>query len=436
VVQQVEAGHAGPDDDDVDIAIHDPEGIGTRPVRASVVKSTMAVDASALVPPARITAVEGTSPATGSVNAGDPELRARFDAAGFVEVELFVDGVADALDGVGRVLDRAHPYTTRIVVRRPRDPGPFSGVVFVEPFHHIAEQPVVWPWMGEWIVARGHAWIGVTVHTGSFTHHYGMPGGVPFLQAADPERYSPLHLDQVRDPPPRRMQIGPGGFDPVEMMWAQAIGHAQGTGIVGALGRLLGANAPDSPLAGFDVGVVCGVGASQTGNFWRTFLDWGVHEAARLADGTPAFDAYLTLVCPRPERTPDDAIFVNVLSEAEVVGTLNPRMMSAPPASDEPPVRGYEITGAAHGMRASGTGIQPGDHSAIHTDEPFEMLLRAIAESLVRWLLDGTPMPVVAPIARDARRLDGVARDDHGNAIGGLRAPWIEVAAAQYLPRC
>jgi hypothetical protein len=51
-------------------------------------------------------------------------------------------------------------------------------------------------------------------------------------------------------------------------------------------------------------------------------------------------------------------------------------------------------------------------------------------------VLDGTPMPVVAPIGRDSRTLDGVARDAYGNAVGGLRAPWITVAAAQYLARC
>jgi hypothetical protein len=32
--------------------------------------------------------------------------------------------------------------------------------------------------------------------------------------------------------------------------------------------------------------------------------------------------------------------------------------------------------------------------------------------------------------------LDGLARDEHGNALGGLRAPWLEAPRAQYLPRC
>ena len=45
-------------------------------------------------------------------------------------------------------------------------------------------------------------------------------------------------------------------------------------------------------------------------------------------------------------------------------------------------------------------------------------------------------MPSSSHIVRDDRAFDGVARDDHGNALGGVRAPWLNVPAAQYFPRC
>jgi hypothetical protein len=45
-------------------------------------------------------------------------------------------------------------------------------------------------------------------------------------------------------------------------------------------------------------------------------------------------------------------------------------------------------------------------------------------------------MPHVPRIERDPTSVDGVARDEHGNAIGGLRMPWLEAPRAQYLPRC
>ncbi len=45
-------------------------------------------------------------------------------------------------------------------------------------------------------------------------------------------------------------------------------------------------------------------------------------------------------------------------------------------------------------------------------------------------------MPHVARIARDPQAVDGVVRDEFGNAVGGLRVPWLEVPRRAYLPRC
>jgi hypothetical protein len=373
----------------------------------------------------------------GSVRAGDAATAERFDAAGIVEEEFFFSGTADALDGDGCILAPSLDYTTRILVRRPAEPTRFSGFVFIEPFHHIVENPIVYRWISDWLLDRGHAWIGVTVHTGTFTKHYRAPGGVPFLQQSDPDRYARLRLTPFEDPPPLRMHMGAGGFDPLEMRWSQMIGHAQGLGIVASLAKLVKTNDAASPLHDLDVRFVCGTGASQTGNFWRAFIDWRGDDAARLPGGDVAIDAYLTLIAPPPDRIPDDAIFVHVLSEAEVVGTLNPRMMTAVDDRDSPQVRGYEITGAPHMLRSEQIpGMDREAHPAQHTDEPHDMLVRAVAENLVVALRDGTPMPPGARITREARSLDGVARDEHGNAIGGLRAPWIEIPTAQYLARC
>ena len=183
----------------------------------------------------------------GSARAADAAGAERFDAAGFVEREYLFSGTADALDGDGRVLAAGLDYTTRILVRRPVEATSFSGFVFVEPFHHIVENPIVYRWIDDWLLDHGHTWIGVTVHTGTFTKHYGTPGGVPLLQRADPDRYARLRLTPFDDPPPLRMHMGAGGFDPLEMRWSQAVGHAQGIGIVGSLATLVKSN--DGPRA-------------------------------------------------------------------------------------------------------------------------------------------------------------------------------------------
>ena len=69
-------------------------------------------------------------------------------------------------------------------------------------------------------------------------------------------------------------------------------------------------------------------------------------------------------------------------------------MMTAAEDRDTPVVRGYEIAGSAHMLRSEQIpGMDRAAHSAEHTDEPYDMLLRAVAENLVVSLRDGTPMP-------------------------------------------
>jgi hypothetical protein len=45
-------------------------------------------------------------------------------------------------------------------------------------------------------------------------------------------------------------------------------------------------------------------------------------------------------------------------------------------------------------------------------------------------------MPRAPRITRDPDEPDGVARDEYGNARGGLRTPWVDVPTARYAPRC
>jgi hypothetical protein len=55
--------------------------------------------------------------------------------------------------------------------------------------------------------------------------------------------------------------------------------------------------------------------------------------------------------------------------------------------------------------------------------------------NLYAWLDKGTPMPSAPPIQRDPAAPDGIARDEYGNARGGLRTPWVDVPDARYVAR-
>jgi hypothetical protein len=54
---------------------------------------------------------------------------------------------------------------------------------------------------------------------------------------------------------------------------------------------------------------------------------------------------------------------------------------------------------------------------------------------LDRWVRDGVPMPPSGHLERDPGAADGIARDRFGNALGGIRTPWVEAPNAQYFAR-
>ena len=136
---------------------------------------------------------------------------------------------------------------------------------------------------------------------------------------------------------------------------------------------------------------------------------------------------------------------MNLLSEGEVVGTLSPGFTVADD-TDAPRFRGYEVPGSFHHWEvkpgAQRTVSQPGEgdhdpqHDDMHNDRPWHVVVHAILDNLDRWVRDGVAMPRAPRITRDPDAPDGIARDECGNARGGLRTPWLDVPTARYSPRC
>lgn len=200
---------------------------------------------------------------------------------------------------------------------------------------------------------------------------------------------------------------------------------------------LVRANPPAVPLGGLGAAVsrLYASGWSQTGLFWSSFLDRGYHERARAASGVAA-DGYLVAVAPGPAHHPGDAVVVNLLSEAEVVGTLE-EPFGVADDTDAPPFCGYEVPGTFHLWHlGSGGPFDGGEHGAHHNDRSWPLLVHALLANLEAWSRDGVPMPRAPRITRDLSTPDGIARDEHGNARGGVRTAWVDVPSARYLPRC
>jgi hypothetical protein len=396
-------------------------------------------------------AVTETSAPFRSALARESSLYVDLHALGYVEEEWLLEGTADAVDPDGAVLEEDAPYVTRVLVRRPRDPAQCSGAVFVEPFHNLNEDTPAWTSEFRYLIRNGHTWVGLTVNSGTFgPAGTARGGGVAQLREFDPERYARLHLLAFEHGPARAAPPGPGGFDPELMRWRLAIATAQGHSIAAGLFGLLKRNDPRSPLAGFPVWRLYATGWSQTGLFLQQFLDRGYHEAmgdaevqfGRAEGADPVVDGYLIAVGPAPGHRPADAVLVNLVSEGEVVGTLSPGFV-VPDDTDTPRFRGYEVPGSFHhwevkpgAARLQGNGERGSEHDDLHNDRPWHVVVHAILDNLDRWVRDGVPMPHASRITRDPAAPDGVARDEYGNARGGLRTPWLDVPTARYAPRC
>ena len=390
--------------------------------------------------------VTATSVPFRSASARESSLYVDLLAVAYVEEEWFLAGTADAIDPDGEVLEADAPYTTRVLVRRPRDAERFSGAVFVEPFHNLNEDTPAWTSEYRYLIRSGHAWVGLTVSSGTFgPAGTSRGGGVAQLREFDAERYGSLHLLAYEHGPTRAAPPGPGGFDPVLMRWRLAIATAQGHAIAAQLFGLLERNDPASPLAALAVDRVYATGWSQTGLFLQQFLERGYHEA--MGEASPfrhgaVVSGYLIAVGPAPEHRPASAVLVNLLSEGEVVGTLSPGFR-VDDDTDDPCFRGYEVPGSFHhwevkpgAQRRQVEGPHDPQHDDVHNDRPWHLVVHAILDNLDRWVRDGVPMPRAPRITRDPDAPDGVARDEYGNAHGGLRTPWLDVPTARYAPRC
>ena len=138
-----------------------------------------------------------TGPVAVTVPPGDPSRDFVFSASaidlagyGYVEEEFFIEGTASRYTtpelATGSVVDRGHPYKTRLVVRRPASPDHFNGTVVVEWNNVTAGRDLDIDWFqaGAYFVRNGYVWIGVSAQR----------VGVDHLRQWSPARYGSLDV--------------------------------------------------------------------------------------------------------------------------------------------------------------------------------------------------------------------------------------------------
>ena len=361
--------------------------------------------------------------------------------ASYTESEYLLEGTASVYDGPATgpvtVASGGNPFVTRVLVRAPKKSSDFSGTLWIEPMNTSGggDLDAVWSSIAPLIEQRGDAWIGVTVRAGQ----------VARLQEFDATRYADLNIgsnayawDMLRD--------------------------------VGALAK---SNRSPSPLADLKVEHVYVAGYSQSAVDTATFAS-AFHDVTRLRGGAPVFDGYLiggrggfmsplqstNTIIPNFETARPRALDVPIMAfeaQANVEGfaVTVPTVLlqqSGVAGSDKitTPTYTYTASGGAYVRRpdanrakdkfrlvevagaphATGKSADcDGNGSTFPTASFFE----ATAAQLARWSEHGkAPASVPRIKLATADKVSVPATDQYGNALGGLRSPFVDVPLSRY----
>lgn len=380
---------------------------------------------------------------------GEIVLRATtFDLAsvGYTATEWLVSGWASAYTNVGPLGSSGHwtvrrdsiaPYATRIVVYRPIEPERFSGTTAVEWLNVSAgiDHAPTWVLTHTALIARGDAWVGVSAQVAGVEGNGATVGGQAATAVEDPDRYAGLHL-------------------PSDSFSYDVFSQ------VGALVRRPG---PGSVLGGLTTTSLLAVGQSQSAIRLTTYIDAlqprdhvydGFFVHSRGGSGAPLSQApQHDIATPSPTRIRRDLdvpVFV-FTSESD----LFDMGFAAARQPDNALYRDWEVAGTSH-FDAYGFSIGRGDTGDGNADaELFDAMLHptdaltgdftecsepintgphhyvaaAAYTALAKWAADGTA-PAHAPRLRVRTSAGDVARDEYGNALGGVRTPQVDAPVA------
>jgi hypothetical protein len=299
----------------------------------------------------------------------------------YVTEEYFVSGT-----------EKDAPYTTRIIVRRPKDPNTFSGVVVSEALH-AGGRSLVFEWSRVSILTRRHVFVEI-VHS---------PANINLLKTFNAERYASLNI---------------------------VIG--QTNDVIAQAGMLIKSGI--GPFAAYRVQKITLMGTSASSGTVRNYL--ADHAALRMADGGPIFDGFLLTSTNGNTPLPIvDVPMIQMPTQTEVVTWAERGIAYRRPDSDEPGnrFRLYEVAGMPHNNSRDSTAFQSDPCTLPVTDFPAGAFTALGLNYLVEWVTKGTAPPHAPPIAVDQNTAnDGshLALDEHGNATGGIRNVWVDVPIA------
>jgi hypothetical protein len=337
-------------------------------------------------------------------------------ANGYMEQEFFASGTATAFKATSMPSNgkwtiaptTTASYRTRIIVRRPTSAARFNGTVVVEWMNvSDGESAPDWDYLNPELMRGGYAYVAVSAQA------EGVNGGKPILGSpvtglvgTEPARYGTLHH--------------PGDQYSLDM-FAQ-IARAVGTDSASSLGNLH----PKHTVA---------VGESQSAFYLTTFADAlqplthtfdGIFIHSRGGTGAPLSGPLESGKGPSDLRIRTDLGIPVFMSETQT------DLIELGYGTAQQPntrwIRTWELAGTSHadafivGPAAKDLGC-----TSPVNDGPQHYLVQAGFAAFMKWVLKGTPPASPPPFRLSSTKPVTLALDAHGNVIGGVRTPAVDV---------
>jgi hypothetical protein len=363
---------------------------------------------------------------TGPITTGhiiEPEtgLPSQLSTYGYEENEYFASGTATAFTATSEPSDgkwtvtpaSTASYRTRIIVRRPKDPAKFNGTVVVEWMNESAgESAPDWDYLNPELMRDGYAWVGVSAQA------LGVEGGTAILGSVkgapsgglieqEPARYGTLHH--------------PGDTYALDM-YAQ-IGNAL-------------KNDKNVALRGLHPKHYVAAGESQSAFYLTTFADAiqpltdtfdGIFIHSRGGSGASLSGSSITSSQgPADLRIRTDLRVPVFMFETQTDLVLLGYAPAQQPNSTR--IRTWEVAGTSHadaylvGAAASVLGCSTPVNSG-----PQHIVVQAAFAAFNKWVDHGVPPPSPPRFSFSSSTPPTLALDAHGNVIGGVRTPAVDV---------
>jgi len=344
------------------------------------------------------------------------------------------------------------PYTDRMLIVMPTDPHRFSGNVWVNPFNPSAN----YDYRQEFNRSMNYH-----VRNGDIYVQWSSKSvSVDALKTVvDPVRYDSLYWPYN----PATPGSNSAPYDGITYE------------IAAQLGLLFKQNGAASPIRDYKVKHVFETGFSQDGGF--AFTQANVfHHLMRMPGGRRIYDGYVPQGSqgtsdinlgltprgtvadsdPRYKMGPRDAPVIKINTETELAGyfTVNPRPVDwRRPDGDAPndDYREWEVPGSSHDdiqtlldpSNITLYGVPSFPSSCDHrsppnvqpTDFPYLYVGNAATEALVDWVTTGKKPAHGGRIEQTnltTPSKTSILRDQYGNALGGVRTPYLEVPRSTY----